>query len=52
MVSDHLMSERHACCLDELEAGVHNYISYYNHERIKLALQGVCPVEYRLRNTA
>ena len=34
--------------LEELEAGVHNY----NHERIKLGLQGVSPVEYRLRNTA
>ena len=38
--------------LEELEAGVHNYIYYYNHERIKLGLQGVSPVEYRLRNTA
>jgi putative transposase len=38
--------------LNELEAGVHNYIYYYNHEGIKLGLQGVSPVEYRLRNTA
>jgi putative transposase len=38
--------------LDELEAGGHNYIYYYNHERIKLGLQGVSPVENRLRNTA
>ena len=38
--------------LEELEAGVHNYIYYYNHERIKLGLQGLSPVEYRLRNTA
>lgn len=35
-----------------LEAGVHEYIRYYNHERIKLGLQGLSPVEYRLRNTA
>ncbi len=35
-----------------LEAGVHDYIRYYNHERIKLGLQGLSPVEYRLRNTA
>ena len=35
-----------------LEAGVHDYIRYYNHERIKLGLQGFSPVEYRLRNTA
>ena len=27
-----------------LEAGVHNYIYYYNHERIKLGLQGLSPV--------
>ena len=36
----------------QLEAGVHDYIGYYNHERIKLGLQGLSPVEYRLRNTA
>ncbi|MHB9022360.1 MAG: IS3 family transposase [Halothiobacillus sp.] len=24
---------------------------YYNYERIKLRLQGLSPVEYRLRNT-
>lgn len=35
-----------------LEAGVHDYIRYYNHERIKLGLQGLSPVEYRVRNTA
>ena len=35
-----------------LEAGVHDYIGYYNHERIKLGLQGLSPVTYRLRNTA
>lgn len=29
--------------LEELEAGVHNYIYYYNHERIKLGLQGGQP---------
>jgi len=31
---------------------VNEYIRYYNHERIKLGLQGLSPVEYRLRNTA
>lgn len=35
----------------ELDAGVHDYIYCCNHERIKLGLQGVSPVEYRLRNT-
>ena len=36
----------------ELEAGVHDYIHYHNNERIKLGLQGLSPVEYRLKNTA
>nr|ART90301.1 transposase [uncultured bacterium] len=36
----------------QLEAGVHDYIRYYNYERIKLGLQGLSPVEYRLRNIA
>lgn len=38
--------------LDALEAGVHDYVHYYNHERIKLGLQGLSPEEYRLRSTA
>jgi putative transposase len=38
--------------VDELEAGVHDYVRYYNHERIKLRLKGLSPVEYRLRYTA
>lgn len=37
--------------LDTLEAGVHDYIHYYNHERIKLRLSGLSPVGYRLRNS-
>uniref|UniRef100_UPI0025D40B7C IS3 family transposase n=1 Tax=uncultured Acidovorax sp. TaxID=158751 RepID=UPI0025D40B7C len=38
--------------IDALEAGVHDYVHYYNHERIKLRLQGLNPVKYRLRSTA
>jgi transposase InsO family protein len=38
--------------VEELEAGVHDYVRYYNHERIKLRLKGFSPVDYRLRNTA
>jgi putative transposase len=35
-----------------LEVGVNDYIHYYNNQRIKLGLQGLSPVEYRLRNPA
>lgn len=38
--------------IDALEAGAHDYVHYYNHERIKLGLQGLSPVESRLRSTA
>lgn len=38
--------------LDVLEAGVHDYVHYYNHKRSKLGLQGLSPVGYRLRGTA
>ena len=38
--------------LDALEAGVHDYVNYYNHERIKLGLQGFSPMEYRLTSAA
>ena len=37
---------------NSLEAGVDDYVRYYNHERIKLRLKGLSPVGYRLRNTA
>lgn len=33
--------------LDELHAGLVDYIHYYNHRRIKLKLNGLSPVEYR-----
>lgn len=32
--------------LDELEAGLGEYIHYYNHSRIRLKLNGLSPVEY------
>jgi putative transposase len=38
--------------IDKLQAGVHDHVHCYNHERIKLRLQGLSPVEYRLRSTA
>ena len=37
--------------LHDLEAGVDDYIHYYNHERIKLGLKGLSPVAHRLINT-
>ena len=33
--------------VDELEQKVKEYIHYYNHERIKVKLKGLTPVEYR-----
>lgn len=33
--------------VDELQAGIKQYIHYYNHDRIKLKLQGLSPVQYR-----
>lgn len=35
--------------LETLEAGVNDYIRYYNHERIKLGLQRLSPVKNRLK---
>lgn len=34
-------------CIDELREGLRRYIRYYNHERIKLKLKGLSPVQYR-----
>lgn len=33
--------------VDDLQAGLKNYIHYYNHDRIKLKLKGLSPVQYR-----
>ena len=34
----------------QLQAGIRDYIHYYNHERIKLKLKGLSPVEYRTQS--
>ncbi|WP_329810922.1 IS3 family transposase, partial [Stenotrophomonas sp. SMYL8] len=33
--------------LESLEAGLVEYIQYYNEERIKLKLKGLSPIKYR-----
>lgn len=33
--------------VDDLQAGLKSYIHYYNHDRIKLKLKGLSPVQYR-----
>lgn len=33
--------------IEQLQRGLHHYIHYYNHERIKTKLKGLSPVEYR-----
>lgn len=33
--------------IDELQVGIKQYIHYYNHDRIKLKLKGLSPVQYR-----
>ena len=32
---------------EQLQDGIHDYIHYYNHDRIKLKLKGLSPVQYR-----
>ena len=38
--------------VDQLEAGIANYIHYYNHDRIKLKLGGLSPVQFRTQRLA
>jgi len=38
--------------VEELKAGLDEYIHYYNHDRIKLRLNGMSPVEYRTQAAA
>jgi len=36
--------------VEELQSGLRRYIHYYNHERIKLKLKGLSPVQYRTQS--
>lgn len=38
--------------IDELETGIAEYIHYYNHDRIKLKLGGLSPVQFRTQHLA
>jgi putative transposase len=38
--------------VDELQIGLKNYIHYYNHDRIKMKLKGLSPVQYRTQPCA
>jgi putative transposase len=38
--------------VDELQSGLADYIHYYNHDRIKLKLKGLSPVQYRTQALA
>ena len=38
--------------VDELQAGLKKYIRYYNHDRIKMKLKGLSPVQYRTQPLA
>ncbi|SDH48726.1 IS3 family transposase, partial [Pseudomonas abietaniphila] len=33
--------------VEQLEAGLDEYIHYYNHERISMKLNGLSPVQFR-----
>jgi len=34
-------------CVEQLRSAVDDYIHYYNHERLRLILKGLSPVQYR-----
>lgn len=36
--------------IEDLEQKIHEYIHYYNHERIQLKLKGLSPVQYRTQS--
>jgi putative transposase len=38
--------------IEELQKGIKKYIHYYNHDRIKLKLKGLSPVQYRTQPLA
>ena len=36
--------------IEQLEQQIHEYMHYYNHERIQLKLKGLSPVKYRAQS--
>lgn len=36
--------------VEQLKKAIDEYIYYYNHERIKLKLKGLSPVQYRIQS--
>ncbi|MGP9493654.1 IS3 family transposase, partial [Psychrobacter sp. AOP7-B1-24] len=36
--------------IEELEQQIHEYMHYYNHERIQVKLKGLSPVQYRTQS--
>lgn len=38
--------------IEQLQAGIHQYIHYYNHHRIRTKLKGLSPVQYRTQALA
>lgn len=38
--------------IEQLQAGIHQYIHYYNHDRIRIKLKGLSPVQYRTQTWA
>ncbi len=38
--------------VEELQTGIKDYIHYYNHDRIKVKLKGLSPVQYRIQSLA
>lgn len=35
--------------IEQLQTGIRRYIHYYNHDRIKIKLKGLSPVQYRIQ---
>ena len=38
--------------VEELQSGIKQYIHYYNHDRIKMKLKGLSPVQFRTKSLA
>lgn len=42
--------QQHFTCVEQLRQTLERYIHCYNHERIKLKLKGLSPVQYRTQS--
>ncbi|WP_142288207.1 IS3 family transposase, partial [Bacillus sp. EAC] len=51
LLKSELLYNEEFSSMDQFIEKLHEYIHYYNHERIKIKLKGLSPVQYRVQSS-